>query len=131
MNRRMNMCTGWTFKSFFLVSGIIFAAGAFSASALAEGPCAADRKSLCKEMKGQWKKCLSDNMDKLSQGCKDSLTAKVQGKGAGMKEACTADVAAKCPAQALGGGLKKCLKDNYDSLSDGCKAAVDTAKSLK
>ena len=127
----LSFISGAMFRKTVLFLGVILCTVALNETAKAEGPCAADRKALCKDFKGQWKKCLSENMDKLSQGCKDSLSAKVQGKSAGMKEACTADIAAKCPTQALGGGLKKCLKDNYDALSDGCKGAIDGAKSLK
>ena len=114
--------------SLIMTVSLFLAPGVFSEPAHAEGPCGADRKTLCKEFKGQWRKCLSENMDKLSQGCKDHLAMKTKGKALGMKEACTADIAAKCPTQAFGSGLKKCLKDNYDSLSDGCKTSIDAAK---
>lgn|GEM_PF-2750380 len=107
----------------------LFAMGYPNPANAADNPCQADRKALCKDMKGQWRKCLAENMDKVSQGCKDHLAAKTKMKVGGMKEACTAEIASKCPTQAFGGGLKKCLKDQYDGLSDGCKAAVDGAKS--
>jgi hypothetical protein len=118
-------------KSLFVVIGFLFLSVIVSPmpALAAEGPCQADRKALCKDMKGQWRKCLAENMDKVSQGCKDHLASKTKLKIGGLKEACTAEIASKCPTQALGGGLKKCLKDQYDGLSEGCKAAVDGAKS--
>lgn len=117
-------------KRIFVVVGVLFFAAHFAPAPVmaADGPCQADRKAICKDMKGQWRKCLAENMDKVSQGCKDHLGAKAKMKVGGLKEACTAEIASKCPTQAFGGGLKKCLKDQYDGLSDGCKAAVDSAK---
>ena len=44
-------------------------------------------------------------------------------------EACHADVDKICPNGTPGTeGAKKCIKENYDKLSDGCKAALAKAQ---
>jgi hypothetical protein len=42
-----------------------------------------------------------------------------------MRQACSADMQALCSSVTRGGGrIKQCMIDNFDKLSDGCKAAM-------
>jgi hypothetical protein len=49
---------------------------------------------------------------------------------AAMRAACAADFAKLCPdaKPGPGGGLRECIQSNQDKLSDGCKAAIMSAR---
>jgi hypothetical protein len=88
--------------------------------------CAADFQKLCAGTEGGGGgrfKCLEDNKDKLSDGCKTAVAA-LQTAGASMREACAADAETLCASAAPGADRRKCMVDNKDKLSDGCKAAL-------
>jgi hypothetical protein len=52
-----------------------------------------------------------------------AMAAKAQ-DGA-LRQACSSDFRAVCSGVTPGGGrIKQCMADNFDKLSDGCKAAM-------
>jgi len=46
--------------------------------------------------------------------------------GGAMRQACAADIQKLCPdaKPGPGGGMRECVRDHFDALSDGCKAAI-------
>jgi hypothetical protein len=85
--------------------------------------------------------CLMSHINELSANCKSWLEANSVGKAVGMKNqavtnandvkvACSGDIAQLCASSMLG-GYGKCLSQNYEKLSAGCKQAVDRSKSTK
>ncbi|MET0676671.1 MAG: hypothetical protein ABW175_12815 [Bradyrhizobium sp.] len=52
-----------------------------------------------------------------------TMAAKAQ--DAAVRQACSSDFRAVCSGVSPGGGrIKQCMVDNFDKLSDGCKAAM-------
>ena len=52
-----------------------------------------------------------------------------QARGAKIRAACEADIAKLCPGLDPGRPTFQCVRQHHDDLSDGCKAAVDAARS--
>ncbi len=108
-------------------------------AAEATDACSQDRIRFCEGKSGQ--QCLTERMAEISAGCKQLLEkstvgklngvkAQAVGKASNVKTSCSTEITSMCANVALmGGGLNKCLKKNYDKLSDGCKQAVDQSKS--
>ncbi|HTX48256.1 MAG TPA: hypothetical protein VME40_02590 [Caulobacteraceae bacterium] len=48
------------------------------------------------------------------------------GGGGGVRQACAADIQKACPdaKPGPGGGMRECIRDHWDQLSDGCRAAI-------
>ena len=53
------------------------------------------------------------------------------GHGGGMRAACGADIQKFCPNLLPGPGMRDCIKKNYASLSDTCKAAIDQMRARR
>jgi len=53
--------------------------------------------------------------------------------GGGVREACAADTQKLCPdaKPGPGGGMRQCIRSNYASLSDGCKAAIQAMRARR
>lgn len=92
-----------------------------------DGPCKADIEKFCKDVPkggGAVMKCLKEHQSELSPACQE--------KGKEMKEhfkevkkACKDDVKKLCPGVKAGhGAIMKCLKENEDKVSPGCKDAM-------
>jgi hypothetical protein len=136
-----------------ILTGLILASALFVGPALAQptGPppgggdmraaCQADVQSLCASVAGgddrrAIGKCLRDNKDKLSQGCKDAMAARMaeregksRGKGKGAP-ACRADAEKLCAGIQPGEGrIMACLKEKQAQVSDACKSEMAQMKS--
>jgi len=53
-----------------------------------------------------------------------STTTTATGPGAAFRAACAADFAKVCPGITDRPALRQCVTDNFASLSDGCKSAI-------
>ena len=55
------------------------------------------------------------------------------GRGAGIREACAADIQKACPdaKPGPGGGMRECIQGHWDQLSDGCKAAITKMRAMR
>jgi len=102
------------------------------------GPCTADVAQHCANVQkggGAIRKCIKDNIDKVSEGCRQHVADRKQAmkenrksKMAAGREACAGDISKLCAnVPPMGGGVWKCLKANAASLSAGCKAAVESS----
>jgi Spy/CpxP family protein refolding chaperone len=95
----------------------------------AQQACAADINAYCKGVPqggGAIAKCLRENQQKLSPGCKQGMA----GMASMMKEvvgACEDDMHRFC-AGAAPGTAKECLRANFRELSMGCKRELFEAK---
>lgn len=98
------------------------------------GPCQADVKSFCKDVKpggGSILKCLKENEAKLSQACRDNL-GKWKAEMNELHQACQKDREALCKDVKPGGGrIMHCLKQNEAKLSPACKAEIEKAAAMK
>lgn len=131
-------------------TGLILASALFAAPAFAQtspppagGPreaCKADVQTLCASVAGGGDrraigKCLRDNKDKLSQGCKDAMAQRMSERGEGKKgkgkgaPACKADAEKVCAGIQPGEGrIMACLKEKQAQVSDACKAEMTAMK---
>lgn len=116
-----------------LALGAMMVAAAFTTPALAkeDGPCKNDRETLCKGVEhgeGRLMKCFKDNEDKLSSECKAHMADKKEKMKEALKdisEACKSDVETHCGDVEKGKGrIMKCMKENKEKLSEGCKAEI-------
>lgn len=96
--------------------------------------CAKDRETLCGNIEpgeGRIMKCMRDNKDKLSTECK-AQHEKMKSHMKGVKEACHDDVEKICGDVKAGKGrIIKCMHENKDKLSEGCKAEMETGKKMR
>lgn len=53
-----------------------------------------------------------------------STTTTTGGPGAAVRAACAADLAKVCPNATDRDSRRQCVMDNFSSLSDGCKSAI-------
>jgi hypothetical protein len=53
------------------------------------------------------------------------------GRGAALRAACGADIQKFCPNLQPGPDLRACVRKNYASLSDGCRAQLDQMRSQR
>ena len=53
------------------------------------------------------------------------------GGGHGMRAACGADIQKFCPNLQPGPDMRDCIKKNYASLSDTCRAAIDQMRARR
>lgn len=115
-------------KQLVLMISILFFSPLF---AVAEGPCKADRENLCSGVEageGRIAKCMKENESKLSEGCRSWREAR-KGHMKGVKAACEDDVEKVCGDVKAGqGAIMKCLKENRDKVSEGCKAEFAKVK---
>ncbi len=113
-----------------LLAGALLLPGTASAQ---RGPCAEDAKKFCADVmqggaRGAIGKCLQEHEADLSSACRDRIN-KGSEAVAQFKEACGEDVQKLCAsAQRGGGGVLKCMDENFDSLSLACQGSVTTMK---
>jgi cysteine rich repeat protein len=113
----------------FVVAVILYLplSGGMSANAQGKGACAGDVQTFCSTVQpGQGKivQCLKQNIESLSQGCKDRIL-EVAEQVAGANQACEDDIFTFCPGVQSGGGqVAQCLKANQALLSPQCAAAM-------
>ena len=53
------------------------------------------------------------------------------GRGAALRAACGADIQKFCPNLQPGPDMRACVRKNYASLSDGCRAQLDQMRSQR
>jgi hypothetical protein len=102
-----------------------------------KGPCAEDAKRLCGDVMtagGDILGCMRSHEKELSSGCtlkREERRAEATAAVGDLKKECAADIEKFCrkPVAPKPGesrtGPHGCLKDNYPSLSPGCKAHYD------
>ncbi len=111
----------------------LFAAG-LAADALAqqrsEGPCAADVKRLCGDVKpgqGAIAKCMKAREAEVSPACREGMKARAE-KAERVREECKADAEKFCKGIAPGGGrILSCLKSRQPELQPACAAEFKQA----
>lgn len=93
------------------------------------GPCKADAEKLCKDVKpgdGRIKRCLKEHEADLSPECKEK-GEELKKRLAEKKEfeaACKEDTDKLCKGAEPGRGLKKCLREHKDELSETCRGFI-------
>ena len=101
--------------------------GGNAAFAQGKGACAGDVETFCSGVQpgqGSIVQCLKQNIESLSQGCKDRIL-EVAEQAAGANQACQDDILTFCPGVPAGGGqVAQCLKANQALLSPQCAAAM-------
>lgn len=111
------------------------AVGLFAGPTLAQQrPCQEDMKKLCPEAQPgtpEARKCLAGNMDKLSEACRQRLSAarnRRQGYPARFK-GCEADLEKHCKGLMPGGGrLMRCLRSHESEISTECKSRLPAVR---
>lgn len=100
-----------------------------------QGPCKADYEKFCKDVKpghGRIIKCMNEHKDDLSAECKEKIAArkeKRQEAHEAWEKACGDDVKSLCADVKAGhGAIRKCLRENKEKLSDGCKSFMAEKK---
>jgi hypothetical protein len=103
-------------------AGVAADAGAQQRSA---GPCAADVKKFCGDVKpgqGAIAKCMKAHEAELSPACRESSKARAE-KAERVREECKADAEKFCKGIAPGGGrILSCLKSRQPELQPACAA---------
>lgn len=101
--------------------------GGVGAYAQGKGACAGDVQAFCNDVQpgqGRILQCLKQNIELLSQGCKDRIL-EVAEQVAGANQACEEEIFTFCPGVPPGGGqVAQCLKANQAMLSPQCAAAM-------
>jgi len=111
----------------------LFAAGVATeagAQQRSEGPCAADVKKFCGDVKpgqGAIAKCMKAHETELSPACRESSKARAE-KAERVREECKADAEKFCKGIAPGGGrILSCLKSRQPELQPACAAEFKPA----
>lgn len=102
------------------MKALIFVLSLFlGATVFAEGPCAQDRETYCKDVEhggGAMFKCMKENEAKLSEDCKAHLADMKD-----MKMNCHEDAEKLCPGMKRK-AMMKCMHKNHDKASEACQA---------
>jgi hypothetical protein len=55
------------------------------------------------------------------------------GRGGAVRQACAADIQKFCPniQPGPGGGMRDCIRKNFDGLSDSCKSALQQMRAMR
>ena len=95
-----------------------------------EGPCAADVKKFCGDVKpgqGAIAKCMKAHEAELSPACRERSKARAE-KAERVREECKADAEKFCKGIAPGGGrILSCLKSRQPELQPACAAEFKRA----
>ena len=95
-----------------------------------DGPCAADVKKFCGDVKpgqGAIAKCMKAHETELSPACRESSKARAE-KAERVREECKADAEKLCKGIAPGGGrILSCLKSRQPELQPACAAEFKRA----
>ena len=120
-------------NAFVTTAFALFAAGVAAAAGAqqrSQGPCAADVKQFCGDVKpgqGAIAKCMKAHEAELSPACRESSKARAE-KAARVREECRADVEKFCKGIAPGGGrILSCLKSREPELRPACAAEFKRA----
>jgi cysteine rich repeat protein len=112
----------------------VFAAGVAAdagAQQRREGPCAADVKKFCGDVKpgqGAIAKCMKAHEAELSPECRETSKARAE-KAERVREECRGDAEKFCKGIAPGGGrILSCLKSRQQELQPACAAEFKRAK---
>ncbi len=112
---------------------VLFTAGVAAdagAQQRSEGPCAADVKKFCGDVKpgqGAIAKCMKAHEAELSPACRESSKARAE-RAERVREECKADAAKFCKGIAPGGGrILSCLKSRQAELQPACAAEFKRA----
>ena len=96
-----------------------------------EGPCAADVKKFCGDVKpgqGAIVKCMKAHEAELSPACRETSKARAE-KAERVREECRADAEKFCKGIAPGGGrILSCLKSRQQELQPACAAEFKRVK---
>jgi cysteine rich repeat protein len=96
-----------------------------------EGPCAADVKKFCGDVKpgqGAIAKCMKAHEAELSPACRETSKARAE-KAERVREECRADAEKFCKGIAPGRGrILSCLKSRQQELQPACAAEFKRAK---
>ena len=96
-----------------------------------EGPCAADVKKFCGDVKpgqGAIAKCMKAHEAELSPACRETSKARAE-KAERVREECRSDAEKFCKGIAPGGGrILSCLKSRQLELRPACAAEFKRAK---
>jgi hypothetical protein len=96
------------------------------------GACRADMQKLCKGIQpggGRLAMCLKQHESELSPGCQQRI-AEAKEEGKEFAEACKADAGTVCKGVQPGQGrVMRCLAENKDKLSSGCRAEIAKGES--
>ena len=113
---------------FVTIAFAVFAAGVAAdagAQQRREGPCAADVKKFCGDVKpgqGAIAKCMKAHEAELSPACRETSKARAE-KAERVREECRADAEKFCKGIAPGGGrILSCLKSREAELQPACAA---------
>ena len=119
----MSIRTAFATMSFALFAAAV-TAGA-SAQQRSQGPCAADVKKFCGDVKpgqGAIAKCMKAHEAELSPGCREASKARAE-KAERVREECRADAEKFCKGVAPGGGrILSCLRSRQAELQPACAA---------
>jgi len=125
-----------------LIALLLIVAGSEALSERAD-PCRGDRNRYCANVekgKGRHRKCLVEHKAELSEACREHIAA-VEARpdkrapkgrrGDGLRKACSADLAERCPT-AIGkrGKVMQCLRRNESDLSQPCQAKLRDLKGV-
>jgi hypothetical protein len=96
------------------------------------GPCRADADRLCKDVPaggGGRARCLREHRDQVSPECRAQLEPAQRERNrerlSEVRAECQEDVAKLCPdVQPGGGAILRCLRENSEKLSAGCREAM-------
>ena len=120
-------------NAFVTMAFALFAAGlAVEAGAQQrrEGPCAADVKKFCGDVKpgqGAIANCMKAHQAELSPACREESKARAE-KAERVREECRADVEKFCKGIAPGGGrIRSCLSARQAELNPACAADIKRA----
>ena len=67
----------------------------------------------------------------LAAGAAFAQPAGAGERGAALKAACAADFQKYCPNVQMGPDMRKCVRTNFSSLSDGCKSVLKQMRSAR
>jgi hypothetical protein len=116
---------------------VLFTAGVATdagAQQRSEGPCAADAKKFCGDVKpgqGAIAKCMKAHEAELSPACRENSKARAE-KAGRVREECKPDVEKFCKGIAPGGGrILSCLRARQAELDPACAADIKRAGNRK
>ncbi|KAB2846765.1 MAG: hypothetical protein F9K44_14775 [Hyphomicrobiaceae bacterium] len=92
--------------------------------------CGEDVGKLCGSAKrGEVRRCIQANADKLSPACKTFIAASREERQKQFRAACAADVKTHCSKETRGDSkVRECLATNQAKLSDACKGFLATPR---
>jgi hypothetical protein len=95
--------------------------------------CRDDINKLCGTAKrGEVRRCIQTNEDKLSPGCKAFVATARQERQQQFRAACASDVKTHCSKEKRGDSkVRECLALNQAKLSDACKGFLSTPRNTR